>query len=61
MTVELALEEVEVLREVLSHHISEMDVEVLRTDTHDYKEMLKHRRAVLERVLARREAAPVQR
>ncbi len=56
--VELNAEEVEVLREVISHLINEMDVEVLRTDTRDFKELLKHRREVLERVLSRLEAVP---
>jgi hypothetical protein len=58
--VELSAEEVEVLREVISHLINEMEVEVFRTDTHDFKEMLKHRREVLENVLSRLEAVPAQ-
>ena len=60
VTVELTPEEVEVLREVLAHHIHDMNVEVFRTDTHDYKEMLKHRRAVLEQVLSRIESVPAR-
>jgi hypothetical protein len=56
---ELTSEQVEVLREVLEHQISKMDVEVFRTDTHDFKEMLKHRRAVLEQVMAKLPALPL--
>jgi len=55
----LSQEEIEALREVLHHVVANMDVEVFRTDTHDYKEMLKHRRAVLERMVERLNAIPV--
>ncbi len=56
--VELSAEEVEVLREVLAHLVNEMDVEVFRTDSLDFKQLLKHRREVLEKILARLEGAP---
>jgi hypothetical protein len=56
---ELTAEELEVLREVLAHYTSEIDVEVFRTDTHDFKQMLKHRRDVLEHILAKVSSAPV--
>jgi len=58
-TIELNAEELEVLREVLQHGLSEIGVEVFRTDTHDFKELLKHRRDILERLLAKLPAAPV--
>jgi len=48
---EFSPEEIEVLREVLQHELTEMEVEVFRTDVHDFKQMLKHRRTVLEQVL----------
>ena len=57
--VEFSVEELEVLRDVIRHQIETMDVEVFRTDTHVYKEMLKRRRAVLESVLAKLTMAPV--
>jgi hypothetical protein len=50
---EFTSEEQEILAEVLHHLIQELDIEVGRTDTHDFKEKLKHRRLVLERILAR--------
>lgn len=53
--VELTNEEAEVLRELLRHHVAEMDVEVGRTDTWDFKMMLKHRREVLEKTLSKLE------
>jgi hypothetical protein len=56
---EFSHEEIEVLREVLHHGITEIDVEVFRTDTHEFKEMLKRRRTVLERVFSKLSAAPV--
>ena len=57
--VELSVEELEVLRDLIRHQIEPMDVEVFRTDTHGYKEMLKRRRAVLESALAKLTTAPV--
>ena len=50
---EFTAEEVEVLRDILQHNLNEIDVEVFRTDTHDFKEMLKRRRATLEHLLAK--------
>ena len=50
---EFSPEELEVLREVLQHGLNEIDVEVFRTDTHDFKEMLKHRRQIMEHILAK--------
>jgi hypothetical protein len=58
--IEFTTEESEVLRELLQHKLHEADVEVFRTDAYDYKQMLKHRREVLEHVLAKLSAAPVQ-
>jgi len=52
-TFELTTEEAEVLRDILQHNLKEMDVEVFRTDTHDFKEMLRHRRDVIQRMLGR--------
>ncbi len=56
---EFTAEELEVLREVLHREIHELDVEVFRTDTHEYKEMLKHRKELLERLEARMAALPL--
>jgi hypothetical protein len=46
-------EEVELLRDVLEHSLSELEVEVFRTDTHEFKEKLKHRRGILDGILAK--------
>ena len=56
---EFTAEELSALGEVLQHQIAEMEIEVRRTDTHDYREMLKHRRQVLENVLAKLSDQPV--
>jgi len=58
-TVEFTPEELDVLREVLRHKLDEADVELFRTDTHDFKQILKHRRDVLEHVLAKLSSVPV--
>ena len=50
---ELTTEEAEVLRDILQHNLNEIDVEVFRTDTHDFKKMLRHRRDVIEHLLGK--------
>lgn len=52
-------EEIDVLRELLRHVITDMDVEVFRTDTRDFKDKLKHRRDILEHILNRIDSMPV--
>ena len=52
-TVEFTTEELAVLRDLLERATHDIDIEVLRTDTHDYKEMLKRRRNLLENILSR--------
>ena len=56
---EFTAEELEVLREILQHNLNEIDVEVFRTDTHDFKEMLKRRRDTVEHLLAKLPASAV--
>jgi BMFP domain-containing protein YqiC len=56
---ECTAEEVEVLRDILQHNLSEIDIEVFRTDTHDFKEMLKRRRDTVEHLLAKLPAPTV--
>ena len=57
--VQLSLEEVEVIQELLQHRLAEMDLEIFRTDTHDYKQMLKHRKDVFEQILRKIEVMPM--
>jgi hypothetical protein len=49
--IELTAEEKDVLAEFLQTQIRELGIEVGRTDTHLFKEKLKHRRQVLEILL----------
>lgn len=46
-------EQVEVLREMLQHALTEMRVETARTDSTQYRQMLHHREDVIESVLAK--------
>jgi hypothetical protein len=55
---ELTLEEANVLREVLNHAANELDIEIRRTDTPDFKEQLKRRRSVLEQIQVKVGSAP---
>ncbi len=48
---ELEPEELKVLEDTLARSISDLSVEIGHTDSHDFKEMLKRRKAVLDQVL----------
>ena len=43
----------ELLREVLERELREIDVEVFRTDSHDFKAILKQRKAMMEALLGK--------
>jgi hypothetical protein len=57
---EFTTEEQEILRDVLQHALAEIDIEVYQTDTRDSKQTLKHRREVLEHVLAELSPVPMR-
>ncbi len=56
---QLSAEEAEALKEVLRHLVADLDVEVLRTDTRDYKGLLKHRRELFDQILQKLNSIPV--
>ena len=58
-TIEFSAEELALLREMFQQALSEIDVEVFRTDAYDFKAMLKSRRELMEHILAKLPAAPV--
>jgi len=49
-TLELTSEEAYVLHEVLNSYLSDLRMEIADTDRMDFREQLKHRRELLERV-----------
>ena len=57
--IELAADEIEALREMIDSQLRGLDIEIDRTDTHDFKELLKHKRNVLRKVLAKVATAAV--
>ena len=57
---EFTAEEVEILRELLRHGLDEINLEVFRTDTHNFKDMLKQRQHVMEQVLDKLSLAPAE-
>jgi len=57
--IEFTTDELEVLRELVQHGLTQIDVEVFRTDTHDFKEMLKRRREQMGHILAKLSVVPV--
>jgi hypothetical protein len=57
--IELSAGEVETLRELIDGRLNEMEIEIERTDTHDFKEGLKHKRRMLRQVVAKLNATPV--
>jgi TnpA family transposase len=58
--VEFTSEEAELLREILSREDESIEIEIFRTDTHDFKEKLKRRRGLLEHLLQKIPPTPVQ-
>ena len=57
--IELSADEVETLRELIERRLTEMEVEIERTDTHDFKENLKHKRRMLRQVSTKLAVTPV--
>ena len=49
---DLEPEEQKILKEALESYLSDLRVEIADTDNMDYREMLKHRRDVLDKVVA---------
>jgi hypothetical protein len=56
--VELSPEEAEVMRDLLRHLLDELEMEVSHTATRDFKQVLKHRREILESLQLKLAAAP---
>jgi len=56
---EFTPEERDALISVLQHGLSEIDVEIFRTDTREFKDKLKHRREVLLQALVKLESVPL--
>ena len=52
-TLLLTDEELELLAELVQSASNQTEVEVFRTDTREFKDMLKHRRAVLKQLVAK--------
>ncbi len=52
-TIELADEEVQVLREVLVNYLSDLRMEIGNTDSKDYRDRLKRKEEVIKRILER--------
>ena len=49
--IELSIEEQEILIQVLQNSLTQLEIEIDRTDSHDFREGLKHRRTVLRALL----------
>ncbi len=56
---ELSSEELKVLRETLERGMSDLDAEVGHTFSHDFKDMLKRRKTVLDQLLRKVQGADV--
>lgn len=50
---ELTPEELGVLTDILEHAVSDLSIETYHTDNKDFKEMLKHRKRILDSLLER--------
>lgn len=61
ITIELSSEEKNILRQLVENYISDLSMEISHTDRKDYRETLKMRRNVLQKLLtALEEAAKVE-
>jgi len=56
---ELTAEEQKLLKETLERGRRDLEMEVLHTDSRDFKEMLKHRKEVLDHLLGKLQRAAV--
>ncbi len=52
MNLELTAEESEVLRDVLQSYLSDLGTEIAHTDSTQFREGLKHKKAILLRIVA---------
>lgn len=57
MQIEFSLDEAELLRDMLQHHIEELDKEINRTDSLAFKRELQNTDRAMERILDRLAAA----
>jgi hypothetical protein len=48
--IELRPDEQDVLRDVVNQAVAEMEIEVYRTDSHEFRDMLRHRLDLLKHV-----------
>lgn len=51
--IELSAQEQEILGQVLQHSLATLEVEIQHTDHQEFKELLKHRRNLINGLLAR--------
>lgn len=58
MQLELNAEEHEVLTQILDNYLSDLRMEIVDTDSTDFKNNLRHRKAVIVKVLEALRAAP---
>ncbi len=51
LDLDLTVDEIDVLRHVLESYLSDLRMEIADTDSFDFREMLKHRKQVINKVL----------
>jgi hypothetical protein len=51
LDIDLTGDEIDVLRHVLESYLSDLRMEIADTDSFDFREMLKHRKQVINKVL----------
>lgn len=56
---ELTAEEMTILEETLQRSLGDLEEEIGHTDSHEFKEMLKHRKRLLEHLLGKVSGAAV--
>jgi len=54
----LSAEEEQILERILRRSLSDLDLEILHTDHAEFRAMLKHRRAILQKIHGQLPASP---
>jgi hypothetical protein len=52
VSLDLTWEELNTLKELLDNDIAELRMEIIHTDTSQFREMLKHKELILKKILA---------
>ncbi len=56
LTLKLTIEEAAILRTIVTSYLGDLRVEIIHTDTHEYRDMLKEQEVIVKKILEDLEA-----